>query len=123
MAHAHATTADHEAGHGSLGSYLTGFGLAVVLTLIPFVLVMTGALTGPSTLVVIFAAAIVQILVHLHYFLHLDSSSGQRWNMLAFLFTLTVIVLLVGGSIWIMYNLAGRTMIDQGRPPSTGEMM
>ena len=43
--------------------------------------------------------------------------------MLAFLFTLTVIVLLVGGSIWIMYNLAGRTMIDQGRPPSTGEMM
>ncbi|HVB68890.1 MAG TPA: cytochrome o ubiquinol oxidase subunit IV [Acetobacteraceae bacterium] len=123
MAHAHATTADDEAGHGSLGSYLTGFGLAVVLTLIPFVLVMTGALTGPSTLVVIFAAAIVQILVHLHYFLHLDSSSGQRWNMLAFLFTLTVIVLLVGGSIWIMYNLAGRTMIDQGRPPSTGEMM
>lgn len=123
MAHAHATAAGDEAGQGSLGSYLTGFGLAVVLTIIPFVLVMTGALTGPSTLVVIFAAAIMQILVHLHFFLHLDSSSGQRWNMLAFLFTLTVIVLLVGGSVWIMYNLAGRTMINQGSPPSAGEMM
>ncbi|MBW4092042.1 MAG: cytochrome o ubiquinol oxidase subunit IV [Proteobacteria bacterium] len=120
---AHATTADDAAGHGSLGSYVTGFALAVILTLIPFILVMSGALTGPSTMVVIFAAAIVQILVHLHYFLHLDSSSGQRWNMLAFLFTVVVIVMVVGGSVWIMYNLRGRTMLDPGNPQASSEMM
>ncbi len=119
----HADAFGPGASHGSLGSYLTGFGLAVALTVVPFGLVMTGMLTGPATVVVIFAAAIVQMLVHLHYFLHLDGSSGQRWNMLAFLFTLLVIVLLVGGSIWIMYNLGGRTMIDHGQPMAGSDQM
>ncbi|MEJ2060268.1 MAG: cytochrome o ubiquinol oxidase subunit IV [Gammaproteobacteria bacterium] len=100
------------AGKGSLNSYLAGFFLAVILTIIPFGLVMSGVLPKTITIVAIFAAAIVQMLVHLHYFLHLDTSSEERWNLLAILFTALIILILVGGSIWIMVNLHYR-MMDQ----------
>lgn len=95
---------------GSFKSYLIGFIYAVVLTLIPFGLVMSATLPKAYTLAGIFIAAIVQIVVHLHYFLHLDRSSEERWNMLAILFTALIIVILVAGSVWIMLNLHYRLM-------------
>lgn len=95
---------------GSLKSYLTGFILAIALTLISFALVMSGVASPGATLAGIVGAAVVQILVHLHYFLHLDTSSEARWNLMAALFTLIILALFVGGSLWIMYNLNYRMM-------------
>ena len=95
---------------GSFKSYTTGLILAIALTAIPFGLVMSGVLSRSATLFCISGAAVVQILVHLHYFLHLDTSSAMRWNILALLFTLLIMVLFVGGTIWIMYNLNYRMM-------------
>ncbi len=98
------------ASRGSLKSYLTGFVLSLILTAIPFALVMSGTLSSSAILAGIFSASIVQILVHLHYFLHLDTSSAAGWNMLAMIFTLLIMVLFVGGSIWIMNDLNYRMM-------------
>jgi cytochrome o ubiquinol oxidase operon protein cyoD len=98
------------AGTGSLKSYGTGFILSIVLTAIAFALVMSGALSGPAILFGIISAAVVQMLVHLHYFLHLDTSSAKRWNLLALLFTVLILCLFVGGTLWIMYNLNYRMM-------------
>ena len=95
---------------GSLKSYLTGFVLSLILTAIPFALVMGGAWSASAALAVIFVAGIVQILAHLHYFLHLDTSSTARWNIVALLFTLVIMVLFVGGTIWILFNLYHRMM-------------
>ncbi len=95
---------------GSLKSYLTGFVLSLILTAIPFALVMSGTLSSSVTLAAIFSAGIVQILVHLHYFLHLDASSAARWNVLALMLTLMIMTLFVGGTIWIMYDLYYRMM-------------
>ncbi len=95
---------------GSLKSYLTGFVLALILTAIPFAMVMSGAWSAAAALAGIFAAGLVQILVHLHYFLHLDTSSAARWNVLALVFTLLIMLLFVGGSLWIMSNLDYRMM-------------
>ena len=95
---------------GSLKSYLTGFMLSLILTAIPFALVMQGAVSASAALAAIFVAGIVQILVHLHYFLHLDTSSAARWNVLALIFTLLIMVLFVGGTLWIMYTLNYRMM-------------
>src|SRR5208337_4430193 len=95
---------------GSLKSYLTGFVLSLILTAIPFALVMNGTLPSSTILAGIFSAGIVQILVHLHYFLHLDTSSAAGWNVLALMFTLAIMVLFVGGTIWIMFNLYHRMM-------------
>jgi cytochrome o ubiquinol oxidase operon protein cyoD len=95
---------------GSLKSYLTGFLLSLILTAIPFALVMRGTRSPAVALAGIFSAGIVQILVHLHYFLHLDTSSAARWNVLALIFTLLIMVLFVGGTLWIMSNLNYRMM-------------
>ncbi|MDE1938634.1 MAG: cytochrome o ubiquinol oxidase subunit IV [Alphaproteobacteria bacterium] len=94
-----------EASHGSVRSYLTGFALSVVLTAIPFVLVMTHALPAQSVVPTIIGLGLVQIIVHLIYFLHMNGSSSQVWNNAAFVFTLVVVGILVCGSLWIMYHL------------------
>ena len=99
------------ANRGSLKSYVTGFILSIALTIIPFALVMTGALSHSTVLFGIFAAAAVQIAVHLHYFLHLDTSSAMRWNVLALVFALLIMTLFIGGTIWIMYHLKYRMML------------
>jgi len=95
---------EHAASHGSVKSYMIGFLLSVVLTVIPFWLVMGHVLPKGVTLVAIFLFAIVQVLVHLKYFLHLDFSTDGRWNTLSFIFTMLVIVMLVGLSIWIIFS-------------------
>ena len=98
------------AGRGSLKSYLTGFILSLILTAIPFALVMQGAWSASATLAVILIAGLAQILAHLRYFLHLDTSSAERWNVVALIFTILIMLLFVGGSLWIMYDLNYRMM-------------
>jgi cytochrome o ubiquinol oxidase operon protein cyoD len=106
----HAQIDSTGASRGSFKSYATGFIVSIVLTAIAFALVMSGDLSRSAALFGIVGAALVQILVHLHYFLHMDTSSAARWNILALLFTLWIMTLFVGGTIWIMYNLNYRMM-------------
>ena len=98
------------ASRGTLKSYLTGFVLSLILTAIPFALVMSGSVSPAVALVGIFSAGIVQIVVHLHYFLHLDTSSEARWNELALMFSVVIMILFIGGTVWIMYTLHYRMM-------------
>lgn len=93
---------------GSLKSYATGFVLSIILTIISFALVMSGVFTRPVIFAGIFSAGVAQMIVHLHYFLHLDTSSSSRWNLMALLFAVLLIFVFVGGTIWIMYNLSYR---------------
>ena len=101
------------ASHASVKSYLIGFVLSVILTVIPFALVMQGTWSKSALLIGISLAALVQLVVQLYFFLHLDSSPGQRWNLLSLVLTAIIVILLVGGSLWIMYNLNVR-MMDHG---------
>ena len=88
-----------------LGSYLIGFVLAVILSAIPFYLVYAHTLPPSQTLLVIAAAAVLQILVHLRFFLHLNFTTTPRENLLAIAFTAILIFIMVGGSFWIMFDL------------------
>ena len=97
MSNSHHPAEDNS--HGSVKSYIIGFVLSIILTAIPFALVMSPSLPKDMTI------AIIQILVHLHYFLHLDFTSVQRNNVMAFAFTTMVIVLLVGLSLWIIFSI------------------
>lgn len=93
-------------GHGTRRGYLIGFLLSVVLTAIPFWLVMTETLGSTSgTAIAIFACALVQIVVHVVYFLHLNTRSEGGWTLIAFLFTVVIVGITIGGSIWVMYHL------------------
>jgi cytochrome o ubiquinol oxidase operon protein cyoD len=103
MGNAHNSHAD--AGHGSVKSYAIGFILSVILTVIPFGLVMYPSLPKDMTVLIVVAFAVIQVVVHLYYFLHLDTSEAQRSNVSAGLFTAVVIALLVGLSLWIMFSI------------------
>ncbi|TDF66455.1 cytochrome o ubiquinol oxidase subunit IV [Cupriavidus sp. L7L] len=107
---AHAAHDSHST-HASFKGYAIGFILAVILTVIPFKLVMDGSLDKGMILWIILGMAAVQILVHLKYFLHLDTSSDQRSNVIALLFTALILVIVVAGSLWIMHNLNTNMMV------------
>ncbi|MEE7546857.1 cytochrome o ubiquinol oxidase subunit IV [Xanthomonas sp. Kuri4-1] len=91
--------------HGGLKSYLIGFVMAVILTVIPFAMVMSGAFSKGVTVIVISLMAAVQMLVHLVYFLHMDRSAEQRSNVHVGLFSILIIGIVVVGSLWVMHNL------------------
>jgi cytochrome o ubiquinol oxidase subunit IV len=94
------------ASHGSLKSYLIGFGLSVVLTAIPFWLVMTGALGDKQvTALIVLLLAAVQIVVHMIYFLHMNTRSENGWTMMALIFTVIMVVIALTGSLWVMRHL------------------
>ena len=95
-----------EGAHGTFGGYMTGFVLSVILTAVPFWLVM-GDVLGDTlkTSIVIMALAAVQIVVHMIYFLHMNTKSEGGWTFLALVFTLTLVVVTLVGSIWVMYHM------------------
>jgi len=100
------TALEHDGAHGSLRAYGLGFGLSIVLTAIPFWLVIGGALpdkTVTGLAITLFAA--VQIVVHMICFLHMNAKSEGGWNMLALIFTLVLVVIVLSGSLWVMYHL------------------
>jgi cytochrome o ubiquinol oxidase operon protein cyoD len=105
--HAHGST--H--GHGTRKSYLTGFALSAVLTAIPFWLVMTGAIANAQVAAaVVVALAFVQILVHTFFFLHINTKAEGGWTLMALIFTVVIVAIVITGSLWIMYHLAGNMM-------------
>ncbi|MCW1384131.1 cytochrome o ubiquinol oxidase subunit IV [Novosphingobium sp. KCTC 2891] len=100
--HAHG----HDAGHGTMRDYAMGFILSVILTAIPFWLVMSGALADRSlTALVITGFAAVQIVVHMIFFLHMNGKAEGGWNLMALLFTLVLVVIVLAGTLWVMYHL------------------
>lgn len=108
----HSTAGHSGASHGSMRSYLIGFVLSVILTVIPFAMVMNGTAPHSTILATVVILAVVQIVVHFVYFLHLNGSSEERWNLVALLFTILVIAIVVIGSLWIMYNLNLNMMVQ-----------
>ena len=90
--------------HGSMRDYVTGFVLSVILTAIPFFLVMSGLVgSGRLTAFLVLACAVSQIIVHMIYFLHMNLRSEAGWTMISLVFTIVVLVIAVIGTIWVMY--------------------
>ena len=117
-AHGHGAHDGHDAhhddgpvSHSTFKGYMTGFVLAVILTAIPFWLVYTHAMPPSRIMWIIAGAAVLQILVHLHFFLHINFTTTPKENLLAISFTAVLIFLMVGGSLWIMIDLHQRMAI------------
>ena len=86
-------------------SYVIGFVLSLVLTLIPYYFVVKNMFTAQSLVGMVVVFGVLQLFVQAVFFLHLHPKSRPRWNMIVFLYTLLIIAFLVVGSLWIMYNL------------------
>jgi len=99
-----------QAGNIKPRTYITGFILAVLLTVIAFSFVLLKGISSKVAVSGIIVAAVIQMLVHLHFFLHLDRSSSARWNLLSLVFTLILLIIFIGGTIWVMCTLNQRMM-------------
>lgn len=89
----------------SVTPYIVGFGLAVLLTLVAYELTVNHRLSGGLLIGLIMGLAAVQLVVQLVFFLHLGREKGSRWNVASFLFMLLILLIVVVGSLWIMYSL------------------
>ena len=102
---------DHDTLHITVRGYVTGFVLSVVLTAIPFWLVMGKVFANSTiTIFVILALAMIQIYVHMVFFLHMTSKAEGGWTWMSLIFTLVLLVIALSGSLWIMYHLKANTM-------------
>ena len=88
--------------------YIIGFTLSVLLTLAAFWLVGQ-TFTREVVLVFLVTLAVAQLWVQLICFLHLGREQKPRWHLITFAFAAFIVLVLVGGSIWIMYHLDHQT--------------
>lgn len=89
----------------TLESYLIGFVLSIILTFAAFSIVENHVFTNAYLYISLAVLAITQLFVQVTCFIRLNNSAEGKWNLLPFLFVVLIITILVGGSLWIMYNL------------------
>lgn len=85
--------------------YVIGFFAALALTGAAFLLAAGETADSGKIAFIIMILAAVQAMVQLYYFLHLGDETGPRWKTFSFLFSLLIMVIIVVGSLWIMFNL------------------
>ncbi|WP_313074626.1 cytochrome o ubiquinol oxidase subunit IV [Melaminivora sp.] len=120
--HVHAPAAGHDTHaeddlHVTRGDYLKGFALAVLLTVIPFWLVMGRVIEDRSTAVVVLGVlAAVQIVVHMVYFLHMNGKIQGGWTLLSTLFAIVFVAVTLAGTLWVMFHMNAHMMPDHANP-------
>ncbi len=104
--------AEHGVRAGVQG-YVIGLVLAILLTAASFLVAGSNWIWGPGVPVALVVLAIAQIGIHLVFFLHLTTAPDNTNNVLALAFGVLIVVLVVGGSLWIMANL-NQNMLPMG---------
>jgi cytochrome o ubiquinol oxidase subunit IV len=100
--------AEHLVGHEtseSIPGYLIGLGLATLLTIVSFVVARTTLVWEPSIPVALAVLAIAQMGVHLVFFIHITTGPDNTNNVMALAFGVLIVLLVMGGSLWIMSNM------------------
>jgi cytochrome o ubiquinol oxidase operon protein cyoD len=90
---------------GNVVSYIVGFILSIVFTIIPFLIVFNHMLVGWTMVGALVLFAILQLLTQLVFFLHIGNESKPRFNAWTLSLAGMVVVIVVIGSLWIMKNL------------------
>jgi cytochrome o ubiquinol oxidase operon protein cyoD len=91
-------------------TYVTGYGGALLLTCAAFGIVQWRMLSAQWMLGVVFGLALVQMLVHFRFFLHVSLKRSVREDLQLVLFSTLIILLMVGGTLVILFNLRMRMM-------------
>ncbi len=94
----------------NLGEYFTGFLLAIILTAIPFWVVASGDVSKNSAMVLIAAFAVIQMGVHLRFFMHYLTKRVPIEASIALALAILMGSIIIGGAIWVMYDLNYRMM-------------
>jgi len=89
----------------TLKDYIWGFLVSLLLTLSAYLLVVKRLFAGKILAFIIISLGLIQMIAQLRYFFHLGHESKPRFNLLMFLFMALILVVVVFGSLWIMYSL------------------
>lgn len=98
---------------GTLGSYVTGFILSIGLTLVAYFAAIKHVVSGQALIAVLLGLAVVQFAVQLFFFLHIGKETKPRWKLLVLFMMIIAVLIVVIGSIWVMYSLNDRMNPDQ----------
>jgi cytochrome o ubiquinol oxidase operon protein cyoD len=85
--------------------YITGFALAILLTIASFWVPSTSFIYGPSLAVALLVLAVAQMGIHLVFFLHITTDPDNTNNVMALAFGVLIVCLIVFGSIWVMVHM------------------
>ncbi|MBY0408542.1 MAG: cytochrome o ubiquinol oxidase subunit IV [Burkholderiaceae bacterium] len=116
----HADHSNHgDEPHSTLSGYMTGFVLSIILTAIPFWLVMSKVIADRGTAVLVLGAfAVAQILVHMVCFLHMNGKIEGGWSLLATIFTVVFVAITISGTLWVMFHMNANMMPEHPAPAS-----
>lgn len=95
---------------GEIHSYMVGYGLALALTAAAFAAVRWQNFVSTTTLVIVLGLALVQMVVHFRFFLHISLRKSAREDLLLILFSTLIVILMVSGTLVVLFNLRTRMM-------------
>ena len=111
--------------HSTFAGYMTGFILSIILTAIPFWLVMANIITDKKMAVLVLGGfAVVQILVHMVCFLHMNGKVDGGWTLLSTIFTIIFVAIGIAGTLWVMFHMNANMMpqhVMPDAPPAVTE--
>lgn len=84
---------------------IIGFILSLILITLAYFLTTHKTFSGISLMTLILTLGTLQALIQCVFFLHISAESHPRWSLITLIFTIIVMIIVVGGSLWIMYNL------------------
>ena len=110
-AHGHDDHGHDDGPHSTFSGYMIGFFLSIILTAIPFALVMGDVLESRNTTVIVISAfAVVQILVHMVFFLHMNGKAEGGWMLMSTIFTIVFVAVTLAGTLWVMFHMNANMM-------------
>ena len=95
---------------GEVLSYAVGYGLALALTCAAFAIVRWPIFAAATTLAVVLGLALVQVVIHFRFFLHISLRKSARDDLQLILFSTLIVILMVSGTLVILFNLRARMM-------------
>lgn len=105
MAHSPDSATNYGAGQKTLKSYVIGLSLSLLFTFVAFALVAQHSISTAALYISLSILALLQLFAQVVFFLRFNTSREGRWTLMPFLFVIVIVLVVVGGSLWIMFNL------------------
>jgi len=101
---------------------MAGFVLSIILTAIPFWLVMTKVIADRNTAVLVLGGfAVIQILVHMVFFLHMNGKVEGGWTLLSTIFTVVFVAIAITGTLWVMFHMNANMTPEHPQVPASAQ--
>lgn len=108
--HSESIVMEHDAHSLSLGKYIAGFVLSIGVTLLAYWLATHQSVSKSQAVAGLTVLALTQFVVQMLLFLHAGDERRPRWKLGVLFLMLSLVLILVLGSLWIMHNLNYRMM-------------